>query len=77
MEEVKQQFFNIINRINVIGKYMDQDIHEFIAVEGGRVFTYESIAVERFSGTGIFLTDHRDSTYVLINGNLLYREVKV
>lgn len=73
-ETLERQIFAINKRENLIGKYLGGDIFEFIIVEDGRRFRYESIAIETSPSTGIYLIDDPSRNYVLVDGSLLYYE---
>lgn len=72
-EHMKSNVFNISGKSNMIGYYLDEKIWEIIELEDGRVFEYESIAVERYPG--VYSTNDPESTYILVHPGLLYREV--
>lgn len=69
---------NLINPVveaklgKVIGKYKDLNIYEQVKLVDGRLFNYESAAVE--FKPGFYLVDHCEQRYVVVDDHLLYRE---
>lgn len=61
---------------NIIGVYKNINISDKIKTVDGRMFEYESVAVQSTKFPGVFLSDDPASTYMLIDSNLLYKEIK-
>lgn len=74
VEHERKSTFQILSRVKKIGRYMDEDIWEYVELEDGRLFVFESLAVERYPG--IYSTKDPDMTYIIVYPQLLYREVK-
>lgn len=62
----------ITQKNNVIGRYLDGDIHEHLVTEDNRHFIFEAIAVK--GGNGMYLVDFPKANYMLFQ-NLVYREI--
>jgi len=55
-----------------LGSYLDKSIAEKIKIADGRTFIFESIAVPY--SDGVYLADHPECFYILVDQMLLYRE---
>ena len=64
----------VVERSEVIGRFQGSTIHRNIRLADGRRFTYESVAVQQ--APGVYYSDQPNTTYVVIENCLLYREVK-
>jgi hypothetical protein len=58
---------------NILGVYQGVKIAERLKLEDGRTFTFESVAVAQRPGT--YFADRLDTSYVVIDRYLLYREI--
>ena len=71
---MNEPIFNILSRAKLIGYYLDEEIWEYIELEDGRFFEFESLAVE--VAHGVYSTKDPKSGYILVYPDLLYREIK-
>lgn len=58
---------------DVVGKYQDSTIYRYVQAKDGKMYTFESIAVEVHPG--VYHGDHPDKNYIIVDKCLLYREV--
>lgn len=58
---------------DVVGKYQDNTIYRYVQTKDGRMFTFESVAVEVHPG--VYHGDHPNTKYIIVDKCLLYREV--
>ena len=58
---------------DVVGKYQDNTIYRYVQTKDGRMFTFESVAVEVHPG--VYHGDFPDKKYIVVDKCLLYREV--
>lgn len=72
-EHKKAVTFTITNKFKLIGRYLDEDIFEYVELEDGRAFVYESIAIQHIPG--VYSVNEVDSNYIIVYPNLLYREI--
>ena len=60
---------------DIVGTYKDLKIYRNVQLDDGRVFTFESVAVEQTPG--VYHADDPSKKYIIVDKYLLYREVPV
>lgn len=60
---------------DIVGTYKDLKIYRNVQLDDGRVFTFESVAVEQMPG--VYHADDPSKKYIIVDKYLLYREVPV
>ena len=72
-----QKPMNVVARSveDIVGTYQDLTIYRYVQLDDDRMFIFESVAVERTPG--VYHADETDSTYIIVDKCLLYREVQV
>ena len=73
----KEGNFTVVARSvnDVVGTYKDLKIYRNVQLDDGRVFTFESVAVEQMPG--VYHADDPSKKYIIVDKYLLYREVPV
>lgn len=74
--EIQQQQAPVVEEYlgEVIGSFQGLKIYEKVRLSDGRIFNYESTAVEYVPG--MYYADHIEDDYVVVDHHLLYRELK-
>ena len=74
---VAQTTLNVVARSvdDLVGTYNNEQIYRYVQVDDGRMFIFESVAVER--SPGVYHADNTDGVYIIVDKYLLYREVPV
>ena len=60
---------------DVVGTYKDLKIYRTVQLDDGRMFTFESVAVEQKPGD--YHADDPSKKYIIVDKCLLYREIPV
>lgn len=60
---------------DVVGTYKDLKIYRTVQLDDGRLFTFESVAVEQ--EPGVYHADDLSKKYIIVDKCLLYREIPV
>lgn len=60
---------------DVVGTYKDLKIYRTVQLDDGRIFTFESVAVEQ--EPGVYHADDPSKKYIIVDKCLLYREIPV
>lgn len=60
---------------DIIGTYLDLPIYQYVQLEDDRMFTYESIAIEK--APGVYHAEDKSGTYIVVDKCFLYKEVPV
>lgn len=75
VEEIEEPIiYEIVETVNHIGYYLDEEIFEFIEIEDGRIFEFAGIA-QRIPGTEDFYGVHETKETMVTHPGLLYYEI--